>query len=282
MIGIVILNYNTWDESIHCVESIAQTTNVEYRVYLVDNQSPIEAAAAQLQRLRDMGVIIIVNPSNNGYAAGNNVGLKRAYDDGCDMFLISNSDVLFQDDSIAQMYRFASENQNVGVVGPIIYDLAGTQQPIHMICRLTAVGKIKNMMLHTPLRALFKSFEQSFVMHRVPDQPLKVFGVSGCCLLITKDCYEKVFPYDEHTFLYEEEVILGVRMEDEGIDTYVLPTAHIIHAEAVATGGMSAFSYNCLVESEQYYLKEYIHSSLFMRGLLKAIRKVNWHLIYKK
>ena len=281
MLGIVILNYNTWNETIQCVESIRQYTGTPHRIYVVDNLSAVKATEEQITRLRGMEIEIIYNTSNSGYAAGNNVGLKRAYEDGCGQFLISNSDVLVEDDSIYRLCDFARKTPGAGVVGPLIYDTGGQRQPIHMLSKLTAAGKIKNMLLSTPLRSLFRKFEKSFVMRERPEHPMKVFGVSGCCFLVTRECYEKVFPFDEHTFLYEEEYILGCRMEQAGIDAYIYPDAHIIHAEAVSTGGMSAFSYKCLVESEQYYLKEYLGINGLLRKMIKALRKIIWVIKYR-
>ena len=40
MIGIVILNYETWDVTLQCMESIMEAENEEMiRIYLVDNAS---------------------------------------------------------------------------------------------------------------------------------------------------------------------------------------------------------------------------------------------------
>lgn len=281
MLGIVILNYNTWDESIQCIESMRKNISLSNRIYLVDNLSPKKPSEEILGLISKYDVELIYNTVNSGYAAGNNVGLKKAYEDGCDAFLISNSDVLINDDSIDLMNQFALEHTGVGVVGPIIYDVNGVRQPIHMLSKLTASGKIKNMLLSTPLKPLFRKFQKGFVTYEKPTEPLKVFGVSGCCFLITKKCYESVFPFDENTFLYEEEYILGCRLEEKDIEAYILPGAQIVHAEAVSTGGMSKFSYNCLIESEQYYLKEYIHSNAFMRSIIKLLREINWIIRYK-
>ena len=119
---------------------------------------------------------MIYNTSNSGYAAGNNVGLKVAYEDGSDLFLISNSDVLVEDASIDMLCDFALKTSGAGVVGPLIYDTEGRRQPIHMLSKLTAVGKIKNMLLSTPLRSLFRKFEKGFVTRERPEYPIKVFG----------------------------------------------------------------------------------------------------------
>lgn len=282
MLGIIILNYNTWEESIRCVESIIQNTKIPFQVYLVDNFSTRKLSETEKEKLNLLNVELIYNKKNSGYAAGNNVGLKKAYQDGCNQFLISNSDILVKDNSIDKMCEFAQSSEDIGVVGPLIFDPEGNQQPIYMLSKLTAVGKIKNMMLSTPIRKAFKKFEDGFVMYEKPSKPMKVFGVSGCCFLITKCCYENVFPFDEHTFLYEEEYILGCRLEEKRISAYILPNSYIIHAEGVSTGGISEFSYSCLMESEQYYLKNYLHSNVIMRWLIKCLRQLNWHLIYKR
>ena len=42
MLGIVILNYNTWDDTIACIESLLKFTKINKgKIYVVDNASPI-------------------------------------------------------------------------------------------------------------------------------------------------------------------------------------------------------------------------------------------------
>lgn len=282
MLGIVVLNYNTWRESIVCCESIIKHTKSQFRIYLVDNCSPVKPSENQLSIIDKLGVVLIMHNNNLGYAAGNNIGLKRAYQDGCDFYLICNSDVIFNDNSIDRMLVFLSENKNAGIVGPLIYDLYGNRQQINMLCKLSSFGKIKNMLLKTPFRVLCKRFENRFIFYNIPTEPLKVFGVSGCCFLFTKSCYESVFPFDEHTFLYEEEYILGCRLEKAGIEAFVIPDAHVVHAEGLSTRGMNLFSYNCLITSEQYYMREYLKASFIMRYIVFIIRKMTCFIRYHK
>lgn len=282
MVGIVVLNYNTWNESIKCVESIVTVTTVPYRIYIVDNCSLVKPSKDQLNQLYKYNVKMIYNKVNLGYAVGNNVGLKYAYDDGCTSFIISNSDVILTEDCIGQMIKYAEVTPRVGVVAPIIYNRDGNLQPIYMLSKLTAWGKIKNMLLSTPLKSLLRNFEESFIMYKIPNGPLKVFGVSGCFFLITRDCYNRVFPFDENTFLYEEEYILGCKLQQENIEAHILPTAKIMHEEAISTGGISDFSYKCLIDSEQYYLKEYIHENFVMRLVVLLLRKLIYKIIWKK
>lgn len=49
MIGIVILNYETWDVTLQCMESIMEAENEEMiRIYLVDNASHCSSHALRL------------------------------------------------------------------------------------------------------------------------------------------------------------------------------------------------------------------------------------------
>lgn len=276
LIGIVILNYNTWSETIKCIESITTFSNDEnVHIYVVDNYSPQKPTAEELATLQSYkNAEIIFHDKNNGYSAGNNIGLKKALDEGCDYYLISNSDILFVDNSISAMRTFLDENVDAGVVGPQIYNVEDKFEPIHMLTKLTGWGKIKNMLTHTPLRVLVKDFEQTFIRDKELEAPLKVFGVSGCCFMVSRKCMEQLYPLDERTFLYEEEYIIGALLENLTYNAYVIPGTHVIHAQGLSTGKVSKFSYRCLIESEQIYLRDYLHTNVLVRYILLLIRQV--------
>ena len=89
MVGIVILNYNSWADTVACVDSIHEAEKkLEFRIYLVDNCSPVRPETGVLESLDKKGVIFIQNERNAGYSAGNNIGIKRALEDGCEAILM--------------------------------------------------------------------------------------------------------------------------------------------------------------------------------------------------
>ena len=63
MVGIVILNYNSWADTVACVDSIHEAEKkLEFRIYLVDNCSPVRWKAwikgeLFLSRMNGMQVI---------------------------------------------------------------------------------------------------------------------------------------------------------------------------------------------------------------------------------
>ncbi|WP_028043329.1 glycosyltransferase [Candidatus Stoquefichus massiliensis] len=295
MIGIIILNYNTWIETKKCVDSIKSHVSIKdtYKIYIVDNCSTIQISSRDKEEYeRDEKIALLFSKENRGYSAGNNIGIKKAMQDGCQYFLISNSDILIVDNSIKVMKEYLNDNVNTLIVGPEIYNAENEFQYIYMLKRLDAVGKLKNMMLSTPFKVFFRKFEKSFIRKESLKLPIKVFGVSGCCFMISKKGVDLLYPLDERTFLYEEEYIIGSIVEKANFDIYVIPNTHVIHAHGVSTGGMTPYTYTCLVNSEQLYLKEYLNEKKMMCKLLVRIRKLrylilciskkNYRVFYKK
>lgn len=59
MVGIVILNYNSWADTVACVDSIHEAEKkLEFRIYLVDNCSPVRPEPGVLESLDKRGVIL--------------------------------------------------------------------------------------------------------------------------------------------------------------------------------------------------------------------------------
>ena len=129
MVGIVILNYNSWADTVACVDSIHEAEKkLEFRIYLVDNCSPVRPEPGVLESLDKRGVIFIQNERNAGYSAGNNIGIKRALEDGCEEVLISNSDVRYETGSISELQTYLQDHPDVGIVGPKIFLRDGSIQ----------------------------------------------------------------------------------------------------------------------------------------------------------
>lgn len=59
MIGIVLLNYNTWADAFNCIKSI-ETCNVRipYKLYLIDNASPRKCDDLLLQGIKNKKNIV--------------------------------------------------------------------------------------------------------------------------------------------------------------------------------------------------------------------------------
>ena len=82
-VGIVISNYNGWQDTLVCLDSLQKQTFTDFEVILIDDASPNDSVA-QLQNKLPPNTVFLPQERNVGFAAANNIGMRRALDDGCD------------------------------------------------------------------------------------------------------------------------------------------------------------------------------------------------------
>lgn len=121
MIYVVILNYNNERYTIECLNSLDLIKDFELKIIVVDNNSRnpdvIEKHVSSLEN-----VTFIQTGENRGYAAGNNVGIKYAIDQGAEYICILNNDVIVNKDSFTDSIRILDSDEMVAFVGPSLLD----------------------------------------------------------------------------------------------------------------------------------------------------------------
>lgn len=271
MIGIVILNYNNWKDTRRCVESIQKNPPKDaYQIILVDNASENRPAYDLDAWMRRHRIWLIRNKRNLGYNAGNNVGIRKALESGCSAILISNSDVQYFPDSIQCLQDYLNRHPHAGIVGPKIVDRYGRVQK-SCICHRT--GLREKYLVCTKANLLFqKSYRTYYGFDRDYDKTFHVYAVLGCCFMMSKACAEAVAPFDEHPFLYEEELMLGMRMEQAGFATVYHPQAVVRHLHGGSTKYQKAAAFTQNVCSEIYYCRSYLGAAKRQILLLYAYR----------
>nr|WP_263324293.1 glycosyltransferase family 2 protein [Neobacillus sp. Marseille-Q6967] len=265
MVGIIILNYMAYRETINCVHSIFKSSSEDITIYIVDNNSPNDSFNILKEEFSGFNNIKLVkNNINSGYSAGNNIGIKMALEDECDTIIISNSDIIFHENSIEEMVRFLKENPNIGVIGPKVLDSSNNLALNTRI--MTKTGIKEKIFARTRLRELnlFNLYNTHYGFDKPYDRELEVYRVSGCCFAMSNKMALLITPFDENTFLYEEEPIIGIRAERTGLKTYYFPKAVVTHYHAASSKYIGSFSQIHFVNSEIYYLKTYMNASTLM------------------
>lgn len=261
IIGIVILNYITYLDAIGCIKSIKQTFINKYKIYLVDNASPNNSFEELTNEFgSDTEVEIIGLDMNEGYAVGNNVGIKKAVEDGCRYILVSNSDVIYYDQSINKLFDFIECQKDAGIVGPVThrvnkeayYYVRKEMKFIHIISK----NKV--------YRYLFRHIKSNSYFYEPEDLKDKtVVGcVQGCCMLMRVEALQKINFFDENTFLYMEEPILERKLSKTNYKTYYFPYAHIIHIGGTSTAKISIDAQIYSASSQYYYCKKYLNAKI--------------------
>lgn len=272
MIGIVILNYETWDVTLQCMESIMEAENEEMiRIYLVDNASTRKKPKEIDRFIEQHSVTYIEAAENRGYAAGNNLGICQALKDQCTYVLITNNDIRFRSASIYRLKQLLESSDRIGIVGPQVVGLDGFHQPSVAMYR-TGIREIFHF--YTGFRCFHRKAMREYQgMDQDAGGQYPVYHVSGCCFLMNRKAAETLYPLDENTFLYDEELIIGIRMEQAGLQTWYCGTAVVEHHHGYTTQKNSAFMQKCIRESEQYYCREHLKTGVLQRCLLYCYRK---------
>jgi GT2 family glycosyltransferase len=112
VVSVIIINYNTFQCTCRCIESVIAFTKVPFEIILVDNASTECDPSLFLSKFPS--IKLIRNPVNNGFAAGNNLGLKEAKGTHC---LLLNSDTYLEEDAVGKAFSFLKMNSDIGVLG---------------------------------------------------------------------------------------------------------------------------------------------------------------------
>ncbi|MEK3791672.1 glycosyltransferase family 2 protein [Paenibacillus sp. FSL R7-0204] len=287
MIGIIILNYINWEDTIRCIESIfVNEKKTLYHIYVVDNASPNRMNRdVENFLLVQNRITFIQRETNDGYSAGNNSGIKMALSDGCQEILIVNNDVLLKNNSIYNLQEFLKLNKEVGIVGPKIFLANGQLQMINMGIKTGLKEKYMYLLRKTIFSSFVKNFIRKFcALDQDLTKPFEVHSVSGCCFMMSEKCAHDITPFDEETFLYQEELIIGIKMEEKGYKTVYYPSSEVTHVHGQSTKHIKAFSYICLVESEIYYFRKYLKTSktaLFPLYIIRTAKYITLCLIHQ-
>ena len=270
MLGIVILNYLTYNDTIACVNSIFNTYAGDVRLYIVDNNSPNDSLECLKEQYEHIDNVTIIDAKyNGGYAFGNNVGLYHAIKDGCSQVLICNSDIVFLENTI-EILKTKLAEPNVVITTPNILNPSGVRTYAH---KFLAVDKKETLLSLTFLNVLDrkKGYRKLLGFDYNDNTPVDIFSASGSCFMLSADLIKKTGYFDDNTFLGWEEPILGNQVKKMGGRVVFIPSIGVLHLHRGSTKHLGAKSYTMGINSEIYYVKHYLKPSPLYLTILSSV-----------
>ena len=251
--GFVILHYLAPEMTRRCVDSLLEMP-WNLSVAIVDNASP-DGSGALLKSLyagRE-DVTVISNPSNLGFARGNNAGYDYLAGRGdCRFIVVMNNDVIIRDASFPEKVAAAYSDTGFAVLGPDIVN-PGTgvhQSPSHF--KAFTVPELE------ALKARYAGYLDHFYWKRFkwnvkkalspraagkPVPPEKCLGrqegavLHGACYVFSEVFVSKrEYCFNPSTFMYFEEDILHFECMRDGLKMIYEPGIQVLHLEDVSTG----------------------------------------------
>jgi len=250
---IVVLNYNRRDDTLECVRSLYDMDYPDFRVLVVDNASTDGSARAVREAFPRAEVI--ENQENLMYAGGNNAGIRNALSEGADWILLINNDTVVHPAMLTEMMRALEGFPGAGMAGPMIYYYPPKQDGPETIWY--AGGVVELWMGLTAHRGIREADRGQYAGVE------ETAYVTGCGMLISRECIEKVGMLDTSFTMYAEDADLSLRAKKAGFKLLFVPGAVMWHKVSMSAGG----------EFGAYKLRHKARSNL----LLFARHAKPWH-----
>lgn len=203
------------------VERAGLSFSFEY--FLVDNGQ--DGTAEMVRTLFPWVTVMEPAGGNAGFAAGNNLALRRALGEYA---MLVNPDLTVFPGEMEKLLAYADANPQVGICGPRVENPNGTRQESctlfpHALMPLysrTHFGR-------TPWGA--RAIERYLMRDQNHDQTHDADTVYGAAMLIRKKLLDEAGMFDERFFMYYEDVDLCRRAWMRGWRVCYAPVARFTH-----------------------------------------------------
>ncbi|MBU1203169.1 glycosyltransferase family 2 protein [Patescibacteria group bacterium] len=224
-LSIIILNYHNKNLTKELLKNIIHEINIpyEYEIIVVDNAS--YDGIKEIIEEKFPEVHFVQSDINGGFAAGNNLGIKRA---SGKYILVMNPDLAILSDAIDKMYQYMERHPEVGLAGP---RLINADKSVQYSCtefpdwklplyRRTSLGDTKSgqKWLHKYLMKDLDHSKNSYVP-----------ALFGACLIVRKEALQTVGLLDERYFMYMEDLDWSRRFWENNYKVAYIGQAEVIH-----------------------------------------------------
>lgn len=293
VVGTVLLNWNGWQDTLACLDSLFAQEDCAQRVIVADNGSTdgsvervLEWAESQEPRItvhrlkRDilsggvtgesatssclsadtLSLFLIENGENLGFAAGNNVAIRFALDMGCDYVFLLNNDTTIAPTAVKVLVQFMEGNPDYAASSALTY-IMGQDRIWNAGADINFMGLRKYRLANAPRSAAPKGGYS------------RVQFVTGCAICIRSTFLQEYGLLTEQFFFGEEDYELSRRVADKGMKLACVYDAIVEHKVSASTGRISR---NRIAKAYLFYICRYIA----MRGYMHPVSWQIWRVAY--
>jgi len=230
-VAIAIVTYRSAALTIDCLRSIEPelvTPGVRIRVFVVDNASgdtPTIADAIEKNSWASW-VTLIKAPQNGGFAYGNNLAIKHAYEEGApDYMHLLNPDTVLRKGAIGALVHFLEMHPNVGIAGSSFENLDGSDWPTAF--RFPSImSELEGGLQFGLATRILQRWVVAVHMSKTA-QPID--WVPGASMMVRRSVIDAIGGLDENYFLYFEETDFCLRAKRAGFATWYVPESRVMH-----------------------------------------------------
>jgi hypothetical protein len=260
-ISVVIVSYNCLESLKACLGSITAQEGITYEVIVVDNAS--DDGTREFLKCLKLNKTLL--ETNIGFGAGINLGASMAQ--GAFLFVL-NPDTFLPPWTLKALYDFACENENAGLISPLI---------------VWPNGAVQNSARSLPTRwdflfgrgsPLFKlritGERRAGYIEPTNDDPIVVPAVSATAAFIRAELFQSLGGFDSRFFMYLEDIDLCKRIGQRGMTIWLQPRVKVVHGWRQSSKTRPYFtSYHHHLSVLRYFRKH--HPNQPIRNIMLAI-----------
>ncbi|MFD1142149.1 glycosyltransferase family 2 protein [Larkinella insperata] len=280
---VIILNYNTADLTLQCVDYIRQQEDELTHIVVVDNGSTKEHCQI-LEESLPCSVKLIKIHNNIGFSAGNNRGCGKIGGlPDADYYLFINSDAfLTQANSIQELRNELAKESKAVAISPLIHTVSNST-PVRLqiqVRRVIAPGWL--IVCQSPILRRLPFFKQRylrFIYNDLVPYQEKVYrtdSINGAVFMVKAEFMHRINLLDEGTFLYLEELILGEQVQRLNKVCLLHGGVIVPHLQGASSGSKQGEnakkSFYFFIDSEAYLLRKYHNFSEWALSVIRRIR----------
>lgn len=215
-IFILLLNWNGYQDTLECLESLQKITSVCFQIVIIDNHSQDQSVA--MFRQKAPHIPVLETTENLGFAGGNNHGIRWALEQGAEWIFLLNNDTIVDPDSLSAFLSASQAQPKAKILGAKIYQYHKPSVIDHL-GGMWEFEKGDFMSLHQGHREDGISYEK---MHPVD-------YVCGAAFFVHRSVFETIGFLEEKFFLLWEEADFCFRAKRAGFQIWTAPQAKVWH-----------------------------------------------------
>lgn len=211
----IVVNWNGWQDTVACLQSLRQQNYKALEVIVVDNGSTDDSS----RRITEAHpwATVIESKRNLGFPSGCNIGTRLALERGAEYIWLLNNDTISPPDTLKKLLHTASINPLAGAIGAVLYFMHDPTQ-----VQAWGGGKIN----------LWTSLVSHFTR---PTNFCRNTYLTGACMLLPRRVCEEVGLFYEGFFMYCDDSDLGIRLHRAGYELAVAEDTAILHKEGASS-----------------------------------------------
>lgn len=224
-VAIIYLAYNSRPYLEEVTLSVERLSYPKEKIefIIVDNDSPDNSAEMIRELILPKSgeslpkVTFFPNPTNDGFAAGNNIGINHALLEGADYVFLLNNDAKFHPDALTEAVELAESNKKIGSVQSLmlLWQDPKTVNSTGGVVHFLGFGYVRdNGRLLSDITA--KDGDE-------------IAYASGAAVLYRASVLREVGLLDPELFLYHEDLELGWRIRLAGYKNVLSRSSIVYH-----------------------------------------------------